>query len=128
MNSITTINMTKELLNFNQILQLFNSAISQEQAWAVLYQLLKEFKLIFDTQFNKLHKYLVDSINVNDDPYTAVNLNIIYFRQDGSIYVHIQSSSSSNDNLSLSNQIYNESYEEQEKQKLEILVLKIYNI
>jgi hypothetical protein len=120
MNSIATVNMTKELLNFNQILQLFNSAISQEQAWAVLYQLLSEFKLIFDTQFHKLHEYIIDSSNINDDPYTAINLNIIYFRQNGSVYIHMQSS---NSNLSVCDQIYNESYEEQEKQKLESLVL-----
>ena len=32
-----------EILNFKEILQLFNCAISQEQAWAVLYQVLNEF-------------------------------------------------------------------------------------
>ena len=55
-NNMTSSNITKieqsntnEILNFKEILQLFNCSISQEQAWAVLYQILNEFKIILDS-------------------------------------------------------------------------------
>ena len=115
-------NPSKELLNFNEILQLFNSAISQEQAWAVLYQLLKEFKSLLENNFNTLYQFINDFNNNNNSIYSAINLDIIYFRQDGSVYIHlINNSNFSNNKI----KDYDDSFESQGK-KIEIFFLIIF--
>jgi hypothetical protein len=72
-----------KLLNFNEILELFNSAISQEQAWAVLYQLLKEFKSLIQ---NNLNATLTCLNNFN---LIQFDLSNVYFRSDGSLYLNL---------------------------------------
>ena len=51
-------------LNLKEILQLFNCAISQEQAWAVLYQTLHGLKYLFKNNL-ELIKSNVDNIVIN---------------------------------------------------------------
>lgn len=63
-----------EMLNLKEILQLFNCAISQEQAWAVLYQVLSEFKNLFETK--------PELIKLNQDD---IDINLLNFQKDGSI-------------------------------------------
>jgi hypothetical protein len=63
-----------EMLNLKEILQLFNCAISQEQAWAVLYQVLSEFKQLFETR--------PELIKLNQD---EIDINLLNFQKDGSI-------------------------------------------
>ena len=63
-----------ETLNLKEILQLFNCAISQEQAWAVLYQVLSEFKQLFETT--------PELIKLNQDD---IDINLLNFQKDGSI-------------------------------------------
>jgi len=63
-----------ETLNLKEILQLFNCAISQEQAWAVLYQVLAEFKQLFEIN--------PELIKLNQDD---IDINLLNFQKDGSI-------------------------------------------
>ena len=46
--TITIATSKNNLLNFNELLQLFNCSISQQQAWAVLYQPLKEYQVLIE--------------------------------------------------------------------------------
>ena len=102
-----------EILNFKEILQLFNCAISQEQAWAVLYQVLNEFKILLDSN--------LELIKLNQD---NIDINILYFTKDGLILFgfqyevinHKQKNSASSSASSLSSNI------EQEKNALETKV------
>lgn len=64
----------EESLNFKEILQLFNCAISQEQAWAVLNQCLIELRYILENN--------LELIKLNQE---KIDINIIYFVKDGSI-------------------------------------------
>ena len=61
-------------LNLKEILQLFNCAISQEQAWAVLYQTLNGLKYLFKNNLN-LIKSNVDNIAIH----------LLYLNKDGSV-------------------------------------------
>lgn len=64
----------EESLNFREILQLFNCAISQEQAWAVLYECLIKFRYILENN--------LELIKLNQN---KIDINLIYFVKDGSI-------------------------------------------
>lgn len=64
-----------ELLNLREILQLFNCAISQEQAWAVLYQVLTKFKVMLDTELSL--------VKANRD---RIDINLLNFAKDGAIW------------------------------------------
>ena len=68
----------KNSLTFLEILQIFNSAISQEQAWAALYQILSEFKYLFENCLNLVY--------LNQE---YIDLMTICFRKDGTIYFSI---------------------------------------
>jgi hypothetical protein len=83
---------TKNSLSFNEILQIFNSAISQEQAWAALYQILKEFKYLFENCLNLvfLNQHFID-------------LSTICFRKDGTIYLRLNNN---RNKLTQEHQIY----------------------
>ena len=61
-------------LNLKEILQLFNCAISQEQAWAVLYQTLNGLKYLFKNNL-ELIKSNVDNIVIN----------LLFLNKDGSV-------------------------------------------
>jgi G3E family GTPase len=61
-------------LNLKEILQLFNCAISQEQAWAVLYQTLHGLKYLFKNNL-ELIKTNVDNIVIN----------LLFLNKDGSV-------------------------------------------
>lgn len=63
-----------EALNLREILQLFNCAISQEQAWAVLSECLNEFQYILENN--------LELIKLNQD---KIDINLIFFVKDGSI-------------------------------------------
>ncbi|CAF0716819.1 unnamed protein product [Brachionus calyciflorus] len=65
---------SNELLNFQEILQLFNTAISEEQAWAVLYQVLVEFRTHLDTNLELVKQ------NLNQ-----IDIYLLNFAKDGSI-------------------------------------------
>lgn len=65
---------SKEILNFREILQLFNCAISQEQAWSVLYQLLVEFKYLLETD--------LDLVKANSD---QIDIDVLHFTKEGVI-------------------------------------------
>jgi hypothetical protein len=85
-NNMTSSNITKieqsntnEILNFKEILQLFNCSISQEQAWAVLYQILNEFKIILDSN--------LELIKLNQD---NIDINLLNFTKDGSVLFGFQ--------------------------------------
>ena len=75
-NSYFTLDKHKvhESLNFKQILALFNCAISQEQAWAVVHQCLIELKFLLENNLELL------ILNQED-----IDINLINFVQDGSI-------------------------------------------
>jgi hypothetical protein len=73
----------KNSLTFLEILQIFNSAISQEQAWAALYQILYEFKYLFENCLNLVY--------LNQD---YIDLMTICFRKDGTIYFSLSSKNS----------------------------------
>lgn len=64
----------KCLLNLKEILQMFNCSISQEQAWAILYELLNELKFLFEHDFQ--------FVNENKD---KLAINSVYIEQEGSI-------------------------------------------
>ena len=75
LNFYMLIDKTKEeALNFKEILQLFNCAISQEQAWAVLSECLNEFQYILENN--------LELIKLNQN---KIDINLIYFVKDGSI-------------------------------------------
>ena len=79
-----------EHLNFKEILALFNCAISQEQAWAVLYQCLIELRRLLDADAN--------TVRLNQD---KIDMSSLYFTKDGSVLVHftrLLSSSQHNNN------------------------------
>ena len=61
-------------LNLKEILQLFNCAISQEQAWAVLYQTLNGLNYLFKNNL-ELIKSNVDNIVIN----------LLFLNKDGSV-------------------------------------------
>ena len=65
----------KNSLTLLEILHIFNSAISQEQAWAALYQILYEFKYLFENCLNLVY--------LNQD---YIDSATICFRKDGTIY------------------------------------------
>ena len=65
---------TNSVLNLKQILQLFNCAISQEQAWAVLYQTLNALKFLF--------KSSLVLVKANAD---SLDINMLYFNKDGNV-------------------------------------------
>ena len=71
---ILAANQRLNVLNLKEILQLFNCAISQEQAWAVLYQTLNGLKYLF--------KYNLDLIKLNVD---NIIIELLYFNKDGNI-------------------------------------------
>ena len=71
---LPTDQLNKEVLNFREILQLFNCAISQEQAWSVLYQVLVEFKYLMENNL-ELVKQNCDNIDIN----------VLNFTKDGVI-------------------------------------------
>lgn len=81
---------SKELLSFNEILQLFNCAISEQQAWAVLYETILEFRNLFQLiksnsngdETLELRRLLV----INQD---SIDLNSIYFSHDGCVYLQL---------------------------------------
>lgn len=84
-----------ECLNLKEILQLFKCGISQEQAWAVLYQTLSKLKYLLDNdlQLVKLNADLFD-------------VNLLNFTKDGALlfdfkhfYASNSSSSSNGHNL-----------------------------
>jgi hypothetical protein len=77
-------NNCKNLLNFHEILQLFNCAVSQEQAWAILYQLLKEYKHLIEQNLIFLYNQLISN-NQNND----IGIENVYFRKDGSVYISL---------------------------------------
>jgi hypothetical protein len=116
MTNSTLIEQSKsnEILNFKEILQLFNCAISQEQAWAVLYQSLNEFKILLDSN--------LELIKLNQD---IIDINLLNFKKDGSILFgfqygivnHKQKNLASSSASSLSSNI------EQEKTALETKVI-----
>ena len=64
----------KGLLNLKEILQMFNCSISQEQAWAILYELLNELKFLFETDYQ--------FVNENKD---KLDINSVFIEQEGSI-------------------------------------------
>jgi hypothetical protein len=72
----------KNVLSFQEILQLFNCAVSQEQAWAILYQLLKEYRHLIEQDFKLLYDQLI--INNNN-----IGIRNVCFRKDGSIYLNL---------------------------------------
>jgi hypothetical protein len=77
-------------LNFGEILQLFNCAISQEQAWAVLYQCLFEFKILLDA-----------SLELVKDNLDLIELSLINFTKDGLLlmnFVNLENIDSENEN------------------------------
>ncbi len=82
MNDIDSNCNNKSMLNFHEILQLFNCAVSQEQAWAILYQVLKEYKHIIEHNLIFLHNKLI--INNN-----CIGIRNIYFRKDGSVCLNL---------------------------------------
>lgn len=76
-----------EMLNLREILQLFNCAISQEQAWAVLYQVLSKLKYLLDNDLTL--------VKLNQDTF---DINALNFTKDGAIlfnFKHFVDSSSS---------------------------------
>jgi spire len=75
-----------EKLNFAEILQIFNCAISQEQAWAVLYQILINLKCLIETQF--------DIVKLNKD---LIDMNVICFNKDGSISFNFERNNDDDD-------------------------------
>lgn len=74
------------ILNLNEILQLFSCAISQEQGWAVLYQVLSKLKHLLD--FN------LDIIRGNQD---RVDINSLNFAKDGTVFFDFEDEISSAD-------------------------------
>lgn len=89
----TAITNSKELLNFYEILQLFNCAISEQQAWAVLYEIILEFKNLFQLieqssngeESQELYRLLI----LNQD---FIDLRSIYFSHDGCVYLQLKKS------------------------------------
>lgn len=65
---------SNEILNFQEILQLFNTAVSEEQAWAVLYQVLVEFRSLIDSD--------LQLIWLNLD---KIGIELLNFAKDGTI-------------------------------------------
>ena len=90
---------SKDTLRFKEILQLFNCAISQEQAWAVLYQILNGLKYLLDNEF--------ELIKLNQDD---IDINILNINKDGSVLFgfknnKIVNSGSNNQNASSSSSV-----------------------
>lgn len=73
---------TGQVLNFKEILQLFNCAISQEQAWAVLYQVLIEFKHLLYNNIPSEAAYYYEVIRLNQE---LIDINLLNFTKDGNI-------------------------------------------
>lgn len=73
-SSNTSSNSRNDVLNMSDILTLFNCAISQEQAWAVLYQVLVEFRHLLDNN--------LELIKLNLD---QIGIYLLNFAKDGSI-------------------------------------------
>jgi spire-like protein len=103
-------NSTTNVLNLKEILQLFNCAISQEQAWAVLYQTLNALKFLFKSNLN-LIKLNVDNIAIH----------LLFFNKDGNVLFSFKNDSSMNLNV---NDLIDDSNLEQERPVLETKALK----
>lgn len=95
-----------KFLNLKEILQLFSCAISQEQAWAVLYQILVEFKNLLQTN--------LDLVKCNLD---QIDIYLLNFAKDGSISFNFEHKPIKISNLT------SEEYE-QERSAAETKVLK----
>ncbi|RNA43851.1 spire -like protein [Brachionus plicatilis] len=67
-------NSCDQLLNFHEILHLFNTAISEEQAWAVLYQVLVEFERALASHLQLVWHNL-----------DKIDIYLLNFAKDGSI-------------------------------------------
>ena len=86
------LNQTVNVLNLKEILQLFNCAISQEQAWAVLYQTLNGLKCLF--------AYNLDLIKLNID---NITIDLLYFNKDGNILFGFRNRSEAANTIVLGN-------------------------
>ena len=74
-------------LSFNEILQIFNCAISQEQAWAVIFQTLVEFKHLLDD--DQVFMTALETLFLHDDSDDDFNLNSLNLLKDGSVYLDL---------------------------------------
>jgi hypothetical protein len=103
--------LNKEILNFREILQLFNCAISQEQAWAVLYRCLIEFKQLLETHL-ELVKLNAEHIDINVLNFTKDGVILFRFKHASVAAAAVEKTSLLAENL------------EQERQLVEPKVLK----
>lgn len=67
------------MLNLREILQLFNCSVSQEQAWAVLYQALTKLKHLLDTD--------LALVKANQP---RIDINALNFAKDGTMFFDFQ--------------------------------------
>ena len=74
------------MLNLREILQLFNCSVSQEQAWAVLYQALTKLKHLLDTD--------LALVKANQP---RIDINALNFAKDGTMFFDFQEASKRKD-------------------------------
>lgn len=79
-------NENSPILNLREILQLFGCAISQEQAWAVLYQVLTKLKHLLDTNLSRVH------INQH-----RIDINLLNFAKDGTLFFDFENDDEQDD-------------------------------
>lgn len=81
-------------LNLKEILQLFSCAISQEQAWAVLYQVLCKLKQLLETNL-KL-------VRANEQ---RIDIDVLNFAKDGTVFFEFEDE---NDDENTKNNVSND--------------------
>jgi hypothetical protein len=101
----------KNLLHFREILQLFNCAISQEQAWAVLYTCLVEVRQLLGTH--------LDLVKLNSE---LIDINMLSFTKEGTILFRFKNAGA--DDSGSEQQTNTSNNNEQERQTVEAKVLK----